>query len=127
MALISLPALLVGGIITYLGIGFVSTLATLITVVASLFVTGYVIYNLIEGDLLPIESGFWRTVAAIPLGVLAGVGGFRTFELVFTALSYGLALVLVLLLVASVLFGPRFVGQVITGLAGIVTDIVGGE
>lgn len=130
MAVFTFGALIIGGVLTYLGIGALATLANVISVFGGLGVFAALTYNLIENDLLsflPFESDFWEAASALVFSAAVGVLSYKLFQAVFTVSSIGFVLTAVLIGIASSILGPRLVFGLIGDLVKFLVDIVGGE
>lgn len=124
MAVISLTI----GVLLTLGLGvlFVSQVGAVLHLLAVLgaALTGIgLFYNAYQARLLEIESEALAIITYAALGTAAGFLVFRILEAVLAALSFGAALVVALLVVASVVFSPQLVFNVVAAVIEAVLSL----
>lgn len=129
MVLLSGFVLALGGILTYFTIGALAGLAHWISVAAGLLVFTGLSYNIIQNDYLDFDwlSEFSEAVIAVLFSLSVAAISFKLFESIFATLGAGAALVLVILLGASIVFSPVLVFNTVGGLIGALFEIAGGE
>lgn len=129
VALTTLLVLGLGAVSTYFAIGALTTLAHWLAVAGGFIVFAGLTYTLIEEDVLgflPFESELVEALSAMLFSVAAGVLSYRLFEAVFSVLGFGGALIVVVLVGASIVFSPFLVANVVGTGAGAALDVLTG-
>lgn len=130
MVLLTAGALVVGGILTLFTVSAVATLAHWVAVAGGLAIMAGLTYQLIENDYLDFlfeDSDVLEMLSAGILSSWAGFVGFRILESVFAAVGFGGALIVSVLVVASIVFSPALVAQFLIGVVEVVSELLGGE
>ena len=133
MALLLGGGILVSLILGYFAVSAVATLAHWVAVTAGLLGGAAVVYHLIDGDLsqyfdvLGFSSDLLELFSAGMIGAVTGFVAYVLIESVFVALGFTGALIVALLILASVLFGPGVVASALASFVGMVVEAVGGE
>lgn len=128
MVLLTAITLVVAGV---LGIGAVSATATLahwISIVGAALVglgTSYILFARVEEFRSLFEEDVFAVLTAGFLGSVAGFLAFRVFEAVFAAVGWIAALVLVVLIGASIVFSPAVVVGAVKSVILFVVELVG--
>jgi hypothetical protein len=129
MVLLTAGAVLVGAVLTYFTVSAVATLAHWIAVAGGFVVMAGVAYQLVDQDLLadlfPTES--LQVLSAGLIGSVTGFLSYRLLESVFAAFGFAGALVVAVLAVASIVYSPVLVANVLGGFIGAVAEALGDE
>lgn len=106
-------------VLSYFAISTVSVLAHWVSIALALGIGAYVTYTLVENQfygLVSFDSDVFEFLTALPIGSVTGFVSFRLIENVFASVGFVSALIISLVVSASIIFSPQLVAGILKSL-----------